>query len=70
MPNNGHNITLGVDGALYYSIPGSPSKIARITTLGVVTEWPIPTTGGGPWGVASAADGSICLSSTSETRSA
>jgi streptogramin lyase len=37
-------ITAGPDGALWFA-EASTSKIGRITTAGVVTEFPTPTTG-------------------------
>ena len=36
-----------------------PSKIGRITTAGVITEFPIPTAGSGPVGIAAGPDGNL-----------
>ena len=41
-----YDITAGPDGALWFTEPGV--KIGRITTAGVITEYPVP--GVRPWG--------------------
>jgi virginiamycin B lyase len=45
--NNGpQGITTGPDGALWFT-EGNGNKIGRITTTGVITEYPVPTAGSG-----------------------
>ena len=51
------DIVLGSDGALWFS-ERNTSKIGRITTAGVITEYPVPSSGG-PLGIARGADGKI-----------
>jgi len=36
-------ITLGPDGALWFPVSGEPFNIGRMTTAGVVTMFPLPT---------------------------
>jgi virginiamycin B lyase len=35
------------------------NKIGRITTAGVITEFPIPTAGSTPWGITAGPDGAL-----------
>ncbi|MDB5397763.1 MAG: putative antibiotic hydrolase [Rhodospirillales bacterium] len=53
-------ITLGPDGALWYTEFGS-SKIGRITTAGVVTEFATPPNST-PYGITTGADGALWIS--------
>lgn len=62
-------ITTGPDGALWFTeascVRGSGSrciagnKIGRITITGMVTEFPIPSDGGGPHGITTGPDGAL-----------
>jgi len=52
------DIASGSDGALWFTEPGA-NKIGRITTAGVVTEFPVPTANSGLAGIAKGSDGSI-----------
>src|SRR5260370_29913156 len=59
-------ITAGPDGNLWFTdilgpCPGGP-KIGRITTAGVVTEYPLPTCVGGGGSIAAGADGALWYS--------
>ncbi len=52
-------IAVGSDGALWFTEQLS-QKIGRITTSGVVTEYPLPSSGGGsPFGIAAGPDGAL-----------
>src|SRR5260370_1190123 len=51
-------ITTGPDGALWFT-EFSASKIGRITTAGVFTEFPIPTAGCCPSGITTGPDGAL-----------
>jgi streptogramin lyase len=51
------DLTAGPDGALWY--PSSLSAIGRITTSGMVTNYPTPTSNSGPQGIAAGPDGAI-----------
>ena len=48
--SNPNGITAGQDGALWFT-ENSVSQIGRITTAGVVTEFPTPTIVSGPIGI-------------------
>jgi len=61
-------ITAGPDGNLWFTerfgscsapLIAGCSKIARITTAGVITEFPVPTPGGGPIGITAGPDGAL-----------
>jgi virginiamycin B lyase len=57
-------ITTGPDGALWFTeaytgTPGSGNKIGRITTAGVVTEFPIPTASSDTGCIAAGPDGAL-----------
>ena len=51
-------IAVGPDGALWFTDYYN-DKIGRITTAGAVTEYPIPSTPGFPWGIAAGPDGAL-----------
>ena len=51
------DIAAGPDGNLWFT--ESPAKIGRITTAGVVTEFPIPTAQSLPVGIAAGPDGNL-----------
>jgi virginiamycin B lyase len=51
-------IVSGPDGALWFT-EGTANKIARITTSGAVTEYPIPTASSTALSIASGPDGSL-----------
>jgi virginiamycin B lyase len=51
-------ITSGPDGALWFT-EFSANKIGRMTTAGMVTEYPVPTANSGPIGIASGPDGAL-----------
>src|SRR5262249_26118808 len=50
-------ITSGPDGNLWFTESGG--SIGKITTQGVVTEYPVPTSGSLPWGITSGPDGAL-----------
>ena len=54
-------ITAAPDGALWFTEPGSDS-IGRITTSGVIVEFPLPTPGAGPDQIAAGSDGDLWFS--------
>jgi streptogramin lyase len=51
-------IAPGPDGALWFTELNA-NKIGRITTAGVITEYPVPTAGSGPHGIAAGPDGAL-----------
>jgi virginiamycin B lyase len=53
------HITLGPDGALWFTEPATPGRIGRITTAGAITEFLIPTANGSPFGITSGPDGNL-----------
>ncbi|HSR06056.1 MAG TPA: putative Ig domain-containing protein, partial [Bryobacteraceae bacterium] len=58
-------ITAGPDGALWYSVgilDHSGGKIGRITTDGVVTEYPLPIAGSWPSNITTGPDGALWFS--------
>ncbi len=53
-------ITVGPDGNLWFIEGGIMQPyVARVTTVGVVTEFPVPTQDSNPQGIAAGADGNI-----------
>jgi streptogramin lyase len=52
------NIAVGPDGNLWFTDEGL-NKIGRITTGGVIDEFPIPTEDSGPAGIAAGGDGNL-----------
>jgi streptogramin lyase len=64
-----HGIAAGPDGALWFTLIGSPppGKIGRITTGGVITAFPLPDAGGAPDGI-TAGPAERCGSLTSAGR--
>jgi streptogramin lyase len=76
--SNPVGIAAGPDGALWFAENGSfhiqrgtvPGKIGRITTAGVVTEYPLPPQAGpvaGPIGIAAGPDGALWFGAASAT---
>ncbi|MDQ5858566.1 MAG: hypothetical protein M3542_09880 [Acidobacteriota bacterium] len=64
-PNSGVNaITSGPDGALWFT-ETNVRKIGRITTAGVVTEFPVPGT---PLGITSGPDGALWFTESLESK--
>ncbi len=61
-------IVAGPDGNLWFT-ETSANKIGRITTAGVIAEFPIPTAGSFPWGLLTGLDGNLGLLKRMETRS-
>ena len=53
-----NRITAGPDGALWFT-EYQNNKIGRITTAGVVTEFPVPTSASSPQGIAAGTDGAL-----------
>jgi streptogramin lyase len=51
-------ITAGSDGNLWFT-EFDANKIGRITPVGTITEFPVPTPGGGPLGIAAGPDGNV-----------
>jgi len=51
-------IAAGPDGNLWFT-EWNWSNIGRITTAGVITEFPIPTANSAPMGIAAGSDGSL-----------
>ncbi len=51
-------IAAGPDGNLWFT-EHSANQIGRITTAGVITEFPIPTASSGPYGIAAGPDGNL-----------
>jgi streptogramin lyase len=51
-------ITAGPDGALWFA-EGFGNKIGRITTTGVVEEFPVPTLASNPGGITARPDGAL-----------
>src|ERR1035438_1598757 len=52
------NIVAGPDGALWFS-EYLGNRIGRIKTSGAITEYPIPTSNGGPFWIAAGPDGAL-----------
>jgi streptogramin lyase len=52
------SITAGPDGNIWFT-ETDLSKIAKITTSGVLTEYPLPTTGSAPWIITAGPDGNM-----------
>jgi virginiamycin B lyase len=52
-------IAPGPDGALWFTEHGGAGAIGRITTAGVLKEYPIPTTFNGPWSITAGPDGNM-----------
>jgi streptogramin lyase len=53
-----YGITAGPDGALWFT-QFAANKIGRITTAGVVREFPLPTLNSHPTGITSGSDGAL-----------
>ena len=51
-------ITTGADGALWFT-ERAGTKIGRITTAGVITEFPVPTAASQPIGIAAGSDDAL-----------
>ena len=60
-------ITAGPDGNLWFT-ESTANQIGRITTAGVVTEFPIPTAGSGPVGIAAGPDGNLWFTEANSSR--
>jgi virginiamycin B lyase len=58
IPAASKSITSGPDGALWFT-EDSVNKIGRITTAGVITEFPVPTAGSGLRGITTGPDGAL-----------
>ncbi len=56
---------MGQDGALWFT-ENSGNKIERITTAGVITEFPVPTSSSGPRGIVAGPDGARDKSSSQQ----
>ena len=52
-------ITLGPDGALWFTEGGTANKIGRITTDGSFFEYPIPASNSGAIGITAGPDGAL-----------
>ncbi len=53
-----HNITLGSDGAFWFT-EANANQLGRITTAGAITEYTVATTGANPSGITTGPDGNI-----------
>jgi streptogramin lyase len=54
------NITLGVDGNLWFAEPGTgANNIGRCTPAGTIVEFSVPTSSSEPWDVTQGPDGNI-----------
>jgi virginiamycin B lyase len=51
-------IATGPDGALWFT-ENTANKIGRITTDGIINEYPVPTASSGPWGIVAGPDGAL-----------
>jgi virginiamycin B lyase len=58
VPNGAVAIAAGPDGALWFT-ESTSNQIGRITTTGILTEYPVPTTGAALRGIASGPDGAL-----------
>ncbi len=57
-----YGITVGPDGALWFTDSGATNKIGRITTAGAMTEFPVPS--GSLGGITVGPDGALWFAST------
>jgi virginiamycin B lyase len=59
LPGTGlpEDMAAGADGNLWFT--ELTNAIGRITTFGVVTEFPVPTSGSSPQGIAAGPDGAL-----------
>ena len=57
------NVAAGSDGALWFA-EYQANQIGRITTSGVVTEYPVPTSGSGPGDIVAGPDGALWFTET------
>jgi virginiamycin B lyase len=55
----GVGITAGPDGALWFVVPSGTGVIVRMTTSGVISQYPLPNSGRYPFGITSGADGAL-----------
>jgi streptogramin lyase len=51
-------ITAGPDGNLWFT-ENAGNKIGRITTTGVITEFPVPSSDSSPYGITAGQDGNL-----------
>jgi virginiamycin B lyase len=60
-PAEPFSITVGPDGNLWFTEhePGSGARLARITTSGIVTEYPLTSTSGAPAAITTGPDGNL-----------
>jgi len=61
------NITAGPDGAMWFTELDA-NRIGRITTGGVVTEYPIPTANAGPYGITAGSDNALWFTETNVSK--
>jgi len=62
IPSRVNGITAGPDGNLWFTHDENPSqdgKIGRITLTGKISEFPLPTSKGGPGAITGGPDGTI-----------
>ena len=62
-PQAARGITAGADGNLWFT-EHDANQIGRITTAGVITEFPIPTAGSTPFAIAAGPDGNLWFTDT------
>jgi len=71
-----NNITTGPDGNLWFTestdsnndLTSQNGKIGRITTSGTITEFPVPTSNGTPWGITAGPDSTIWFTEISSNK--
>ena len=66
--NQPKGITAGPDGALWFTEYGPKDKIGRITTAGVITQYPVPTSNSGLDGITAGPDGALWFAESLDSR--
>src|SRR4029077_15908696 len=54
-------IAAGADGNLWFIEPGATNAVGRITPMGEVSEYPIPTANAEPSGITAGPDGNLWI---------
>jgi streptogramin lyase len=58
-----YSLALGPDGLIWFTELGT-NKVGKITPLGVITEYAIPTANSGPYGITAGPDGNVWFTET------